>query len=176
VVNYRRNRVSGGTFFFTLTLVDRHSSLLVEYIDLLRKTVRNVQNQYPFHIDAIVILPDHLHTIWMLPAGDDDFPRRWQAIKSHFTSTVRQQGVSFSPTTKGEYRLWQRRYWEHTIRDESDLQRHADYIHYNPVKHGLAKRVVDWPFSSFHRYVRLGWLSPDWGGVEMEDHEGRFGE
>ncbi|MBI3300658.1 MAG: transposase [Deltaproteobacteria bacterium] len=176
MVNYRRNRVPGGTFFFTLTLAGRRSHLLVDRIDLLRDALRVIRRQHPLRIKAMVVLPEHLHTIWTLPPDDDDFPRRWQAIKSHFTSAVIQQGVPLTHNTKGEYRLWQRRYWEHTIRDENDLQRHVDYIYYNPVKHGLVKRVVDWPFSSFHRYVRLGWLSADWGGAEIADLEGEFGE
>jgi putative transposase len=176
VVNYRRNRVPGGTFFFTVTLADRHSSLLVEHIALLRDTFRDVQSQYPFRVQAMVVLPDHLHTVWTLPPGDDDFPRRWQVLKSRFTSAVRQRSVFLAHTAKGEYRLWQWRYWEHTIDDENDLQRHVGYIHYNPVKHGLVKRVADWPFSSFHRYVRLGWLNSDWGGTEVKECEGQFGE
>lgn len=176
MVNYRRNFVPGGTFFFTVTLADRRSSLLVDHIDLLRDALRFGQHQYPFLVEALVVLPDHLHALWTLPPEDADFPRRWQAIKSRFTSAVRKRGIPLAHTAKGEYRLWQRRYWEHTIRDESDLQRHVDYIHYNPVKHGLVNRVVDWPFSSFHRYVRLGWLSPDWGEAEVSDGEGEFGE
>ena len=112
----------------------------------------------------------------MLPPRDDDFPRRWQAIESHLTRAMRHHGVPLARTAKGEYRLWHRRYWEHTIPDESDLQRHVAYIHYNPVKHGLVNRIVDWPFSSFHWYVRLGWLSLDWGEAEREAHEGEFGE
>jgi putative transposase len=176
VVNYRRNRVPGGTFFFTVTLTDRRSHLLVDHIDLLRDALRFIRRQHPLRIKAMVILPDHLHAIWTLPPDDDDFPHRWQAIKSRFTTAVIQQGVPLTHNTKGEYHLWQRRYWEHTIRDENDLQRHVDYIHYNPVKHGLVKRAVDWPFSSFHRYVRLGWLSADWGGAEITNLEGEFGE
>jgi len=176
MVNYRRNRVPGGTFFFTVTLTDRRSLLLVDHIDLLRDALKVVRKQHPLRIRATVVLPDHLHTVWILPPDDDDFPRRWQAIKSRFTSAVIQQGVPLTRNPKGEYRLWQRRYWEHTIWDENDLQRHVDYIHYNPVKHGLVKRVVDWPFSSFHRYVRHGWLSADWGGAERVDLESEFGE
>lgn len=176
MVNYRRNRVAGGTFFFTVTLADRRSHLLVDHINPLRDALKAVQRQHSFRIEAMVVLPDHLHAVWTLPPSDDDFPRRWQAIKSRFTGAVIQQGIPLTHNTKGEYRLWQRRYWEHTIRDENDLQRHVDYIHYNPVKHGLVKHVVDWPFSSFHCHVRLGWLSADWGGVERAGVEGEFGE
>jgi putative transposase len=127
-------------------------------------------------MEAVVVLPDHLHTVWTLPRDDSDYSSRWRAIKSRFTRAIRKRGVSLIPNAKGEYDLWQRRYWEHTIRDMDDLQRHVDYIHYNPVKHGLVKRVADWPFSSFHRYVRLGWISPDWGSVSTLSHAGDFGE
>jgi putative transposase len=176
MVNYRRNRIPGGTFFFTVTLKDRHSHLLVEQIDALREAFRIVGRQLPFRVEAIVVLPEHLHAVWTLPPSDDDFPSRWKAIKSRFTAMVRKGGMSLSCNAKGEHLLWQRRYWEHTIRDDHDLHRHVDYIHYNPVKHGLVSRVVDWPFSSFHRYVRLGWLTPDWGGAEAVGQESEFGE
>jgi len=176
MVYYRRNRVPGGTYFFTVTLADRRSQALVEHIALVRKAFRQVYRERPFRMEAVVVLPDHLHTVWTLPEGDDNYSRRWRAIKSRFTRLVRQAGVSLNPNAKGEYDLWQRRYWEHTIRDEDDLQRHVDYIHYNPVKHGLVKRVADWPYSSFHRYVRLGRLSPDWGSIQMLSHAGNFGE
>ena len=125
-------------------------------------------------IEAIVVLPDHLHTIWTLPADDADYAERWRMIKSRFTKSLVKEGVKIGRNEKGEYDLWQRRYWEHTIRDDLDLQRHVDYIHCNPVKHGLVERVSDWPHSSFHRYVRDGIVSVDWGGVALTD--GGFGE
>jgi len=176
MVYYRRNRIPGGTFFFTVTLADRRSQMLVEHITLLRGAFRRVRRERPFQIDAVVVLPDHFHTIWTLPEDDGDYPGRWRAIKSRFTRAVRERDVPLISNAKGEYNLWQCRYWEHTIRDEDDLQRHVDYIHYNPVKHGLVKRVADWPFSSFHRYVRLGWLSLDWGSNLALSHSGDFGE
>jgi putative transposase len=173
MVNYRRNLVPGGTYFFTVTLHDRSSALLTELIDLLRAAFRAGQLKQTFHVDAIVILPEHLHTIWTLPEGDADYPARWKAIKSAFTQAVVKSGVVLERNEKGEYELWQRRYWEHTITDENDFRRHVDYIHYNPVKHGWAKQVSDWPYSSFHRYVRHGILPPDWAG---STDEGKFGE
>jgi putative transposase len=176
VVNYRRNWLPGDIFFFTVTLADRRARWLVTRIELLRAAVRIVRHQHPFVIEAIVVLPDHLHALWTLPPGDADFAGRWKAIKRNFTHALVQQGVPLIPNAKGEYRLWQRRYWEHTIRDEDDWQRHVEYIHYNPVKHGLVTRVAAWPFSSFHHFVRLGWLSPDWGGGEERDNEAGFGE
>jgi len=159
-----------------VTLVDRRSRALVEHVVVLREVLRRVRRERPFQMQAVVVLPDHPHTVWTLPKDDNDYPARWRAIKSRFTRVVRECGVSLTPNAKGEYDLWQRRYWEHTIRDEDDLQRHVDYIHCNPVKHGLVKRVADWPYSSFHRYVRLGRLSPDWGFDLALSHTGDFGE
>ena len=121
-------------------------------------------------------MPDHLHTIWTLPENDADYSSRWRAIKSRFTRRLRTQGAPLQANSKGEYALWQRRYWEHTIRDEDDLQKHVDYIHYNPVKHGLVNRVTDWPYSSFHRYVRRGWLSQDWATLVHADDSHNYGE
>lgn len=163
MVQYRRNYLQGGTYFFTVTLADRRSSALVEHIALLRAAFRVTQKERPFTVKAIVVLPDHLHTIMTLPPGDADFSGRWRRIKSLFTRQVVSGGAAIARNTKGEYALWQRRFWEHTVRDEEDFGRIADYIHYNPVKHGLVPRVRDWPHSSFHRFVRQGWLPEDWG-------------
>jgi putative transposase len=165
MVRYRRNFVPGGTYFFTVTVRDRRSRLLVEQIDSLRHSFRTTRIERPFRIDAVVILPDHLHTIMTLPDGDQDFSGRWRRIKSLFTRLVIARGVPADCNQRGEYTLWQARFWEHTIRNETDFSRHVDYIHYNPVKHGLVPRVSDWPYSSFHRYVRQGWLPQDWGGT-----------
>jgi len=175
MVRYRRNYVPGGTYFFTVTLADRRSTMLVDRVDALRGAFRAAKAAAPFGIDAIVVLPDHLHAVLCLPEGDADYPNRWRRIKGYFTSAVIAGGLAHVPDAKGEYRIWQRRYWEHTIRDEDDLARHVDYIHINPVKHGLVACVADWPYSSFHRYVRDGHLSKDWGGSVTVDAEG-FGE
>ena len=173
MVNYRRNYVPGGTYFFTVTLRDRSSRLLTAHIGLLREAFRVVRSKQPFRIEAVVVLPEHLHTIWTLPGGDDDYPGRWRAIKSAFTRAVVKSGVAVARNENGEYALWQRRYWEHTIADERDFRLHVDYIHFNPVKHGWAKQAADWPYSSFHRHVKLGILPPDWAGG---GEEGKFGE
>ena len=118
----------------------------------------------PFTLVAAVVLPEHLHCIWTLPANDADFPGRWRYIKGIFSRQLpRLDARSASKVKKGERGIWQRRYWEHLIRNEHDLQRHLDYIHYNPVKHGLVSRVQEWPYSSFHRFVKRGYYSPDWG-------------
>jgi len=175
MVKYRRNKIPGGTWFFTLTLQDRKSQLLTDHIDLLRTAFHKARSRRPFTIDAIVILPDHLHTLWTLPSGDADFSNRWWYIKSSFTRALRDAGRPLHRNHRGEYNIWQRRFWEHTIRDDADMQHHIDYIHFNPVKHGHVEQAADWPFSSFHRYVRKGVLPQNWAGVsDTNQHE--FGE
>ncbi len=166
MVGYRRNLVKGGTYFFTVTLADRRASILTEQVDQLRTVMRSVRHDRPFEIVAMVVLPEHLHAIWTLPEGDADFPGRWKAIKAGFTRALVENGTAPVRGVNGEYGIWQRRYWEHTVRDEVDLSRHVDYIHFNPVKHGLVKHVKDWPWSSFHRYVEKGCFSPDWAGSD----------
>ena len=165
MTQYRRNFTDRGTYFFTVNLADRTSRLLEDEVDLLRAAFRSVHTTHPFVIDAIVILPDHFHAIWTLPEHDRDYALRWRLIKTTFS---RQQphleARSASRVSKGERGIWQRRYWERLIRDERDYAAHVDYIHINPVKHGHARRVGDWPHSSFHRFVRDGLLPGDWAG------------
>jgi putative transposase len=175
MVQYRRNLLAGGTFFFTATLADRCSSALVENVELLRRAFRTARRERPFAVDAVVVLPDHLHIVMYLPVDDADFPGRWKRVKSLFTRYAVARGIVREPNKRGEYSLWQRRYWEHTVRDEGDFARHVDYIHYNPVKHGLVPRAGDWAYSSFRRYVKLRILPLDWGG-SRGDFEGGFGE
>lgn len=172
--NYRRSRVPGGTWFFTLALADRRSRLLVEEIEGLRHTYRQTQLVHPFQTLAICVLPDHLHAIWRLPEGDADYAGRWSLLKSSFSRRLPTNPGSPSKIRKREKGLWQRRYWEHEIRGAADLQRHVDYVHFNPVKHGLVAQVADWPYSSFHRYVQKGLLPSDWAGTDEAD--GSFGE
>lgn len=172
---YRRAKFDASTFFFTVVLADRSSRLLVEQIDRLRRAYRIVQQRRPFETVAICVLPDHVHAIWTLPDGDTDFSTRWSLIKSTFSRGVETRPRSASKVAKREKGIWQRRYWEHTIRNEEDLARHIDYIHFNPVKHGHVTRVADWAHSSFHRYVRRGMLDEDWGG-DLKDISGMFGE
>jgi REP-associated tyrosine transposase len=176
VTNYRRNFIPGGNYFFTVNLVDRRSRLLTENLGLLRSAFRYARDRHPFTIDAVVVLPDHLHTIWSLPEGDCDFALRWRLIKSVFSRELpRGEPIPESRSNKGERGIWQRRYWEHTLRDERDLERHVDYIHFNPVKHGHVSQVKDWPYSSFHRMVRLGICPEDWAG-NMDENDAAFGE
>ncbi len=164
---YRRSLLGGGTFFFTVVLADRHSALLVEQIERLRAVYRRVQGDYPFETVAICVLPDHLHAVWRLPVDDANFSLRWSLIKAGFSRGLSASlNRSQSKITKREKGIWQRRFWEHQIRDDLDLQRHVDYIHYNPVKHGHVTRVVDWPYSSFHRYVADGICRNDWAAGE----------
>jgi putative transposase len=176
MTNYRRVKLAGGTYFFTLAIADRSSNLLVRQIDRLRAIYRSVQEQRPFDTVAICILPDHLHAIWTLPGEDSNFAMRWNLIKGGFSRGLPAASRSSSKVVKREKGIWQRRYWEHAIRDETDLASHVDYIHFNPVKHGLVSRVCDWPHSSFHQYVRRGDLPEDWGG-DIRDMPGpSFGE
>jgi putative transposase len=162
---YIRNRVPGGTYFFTVNLACRSgNTLLIEHIELLRKAYRATRIERPFETIAAVILPEHLHVIWRLPADDDDYPTRWRMLKSRFSHSIANtEIVKRSRALKCERGIWQRRYWEHTIQDNADLYRHIDYIHYNPVKHGWCETPVEWPFSTMRRYVERGLLSPDWG-------------
>ena len=162
--NYLRAFTPGGTFFFTVTLADRSKTHLTDHAGELRESIRKVRDRHPFHIDAIVILPDHLHAIWTLPPGDVDYPTRWALIKAGFSRSLpKVERISASRVGKGERGIWQRRYWEHQIRDETDYARHVDYIHYNPVKHGYAQTPLDWPYSSLHRFVREGVIPSHWG-------------
>jgi len=173
--NYRRRFVSGGCWFFTVNLLDRRSRLLVDHIDALRDATRVTQQIRPFRIDAWVVLPDHLHAIWTLPPDDADFPTRWRLIKTRFARAV-PKDERLSPTRKArrERGIWQRRFWEHLIRSDNVLGRYVEYCANNPVKHGHVRRPVDWPYSSFHRDVRRGRFSEDWGtDIDMP---GEFGE
>jgi putative transposase len=164
--NYRRARVAGATWFFTVVLAERGSSLLTERSALLRHAMRVTQRERPFRVEAVVVLPDHLHAVLTLPPGDSDFPTRWRLIKARFSRALPPgERVSRSRAGKRERGIWQRRYWEHLIRDGEDFRRHVDYCHFNPVKHGLVARVRDWPWSSFHRYVRDGVYPIDWAGI-----------
>ncbi|WP_026602894.1 REP-associated tyrosine transposase [Methylomonas sp. 11b] len=165
--NYRRYRIPGGTYFFTVNLLERHSNdLLVRHIDTLREVVRHTRKRWPFHIDAWVVLPDHLHCVWTLPQGDEDNANRWRVIKQAFSKALpATENRSASRIARGERGIWQRRFWEHMITDEADYAAHIDYCHINPLKHGLVKHVNDWPYSTFHHYVALGLYPPDWASA-----------
>jgi putative transposase len=167
--NYRRFRVEGAIYFFTLVTDGRQPFLCTDDARaLLRKFLKECDERWPFTISAIVLLPDHLHTLWSLPQGDDKYSRRWGWIKKEFTkawlgSGHPEQLVSAGRARKRQHGVFQPRFWEHLIRDEEDFERHADYIHYNPVKHRYVASPRDWSWSSFHRYVKAGIYPIDWG-------------
>ncbi len=165
---------SPATCFFTVNLTERKRMLLVDHIDDLRNAVRKVLTDHPFCIDAMVVLPDHLHAVWTLPEGDADYPTRWALIKADFSRCLlADERRSRSRVAKEERGIWQRRYWEHLIRDEKDYAAHLDYIHYNPVKHGYVQSVAQWSYSTFHRYVEQGMYDKRWA---VEPENGNFGE
>lgn len=165
--NYLR-ATEGSTYFFTVVTYKRQRILCLDKSrQILREAISKIRETHPFEIGAWVLLPDHLHCIWTLPEDDHDYSRRWGGIKREFTKGVAGcfeipcQNLSRRKHREGT--VWQRRFWEHMVRDDHDLKAHCDYIHYNPVKHGLAKAPRDWPYSTFHRYVREGKYMPDWG-------------
>lgn len=168
-MDYRRAWHKGGTYFFMVNCLERKGNdLLVRNIDLLRAIVAKVKRKHPFTIDAWVVLPDHMHCVIELPEGDDDFAKRIMLIKMLFSKGVpRKERRTNIRLKRRERGIWQRRYWEHLIRNESDYRAHMDYVHINPLKHGLVKRVKDWPYSTFHRLVEKGIYSEGWGG-DME--------
>jgi putative transposase len=169
-MQYRRLKAAGGTYFFTVNLANRSSSLLVEHVAELRQAVRTVKQRHPFDILAWAVLPEHMHAVWTLPPDDDEFSKRWRLIKAGFSRSVeRNEAIGSSRLKKGERGIWQRRFWEHQIRDENDLARHIDYVHINPVKHGHVARASDWPFSSIHRYIREGLIGIDWACDQNAD-------
>ncbi len=165
-MRYRRAFVAGGSFFFTVVTEGRRPVFATAHaVDVLREAFKTVRRSRPFEIDAMVVMPDHLHCIWTLPEGDADFATRWRLIKTWFSKHC-------DPALRDRARgVWQHRYWEHLLRDESDFARHVDYIHYNPVKHGLAAAAIEWRHSSLHRYVAAGLCAPDWG-QQAPDLEG----
>lgn len=169
MANYRRCYIPGGSYFFTL-VTERRAPILAndEARDLLRSAIRTCQQQWPFSVDALVLLPDHLHAIWTLPPGDSNYSKRWRFVKKYFTqhwlvADGAEQLVSLSKQRQRRCGIWQRRFWEHALRDECDYARHLDYLHYNPVKHGLVPTVANWPYSSFHRFVSEGLYPSHWG-------------
>ncbi len=170
--DYRRWYVAGGTFFFTLVTCERQPFLTEEMSrPLLRASIQKQREKRPFQIVAWVLLPDHLHTVWTLPPGDEDYSTRWMRIKEEFTETFLAAGGQEAVRNRSRRRhreraVWQRRFWEHTVEDEADLERCVDYVHWNPVKHGLASRVRDWRWSTFHRYVKSGHYEIDWGRTD----------
>ena len=166
-MRYRRTRVCGATYFFTLVTHERTRLFSdTRVVDAWYEATAKIRATRPFTTDAEVILPDHIHTMWELPDGDDDYPTRIRLVKSAFTRAMRRVAdhpvLSASRKRKGEREVWQRRYWEHLIRDEADFEAHLDYIHSNPVKHGLVAKPIDWPHSTFRHWVEKGRYDPWW--------------
>lgn len=164
--DYRRAWCPGGTWFFTVNLLERHGNdLLTQHVNVLRDTIRVVWQRHPFIIHGWVVLPDHLHCVIELPPRDTDFATRWRLIKIGFSKALpRTERLSSVRQRRGERGIWQRRYWEHRIRDDADFRAHMDYVHINPVKHGLVSSVAQWPHSTFHRLVEQGVYPFDWAG------------
>ncbi|MBE9099620.1 REP-associated tyrosine transposase [Vacuolonema iberomarrocanum] len=179
---YRRPHIEGGTYFFTQVVYQRQPWLCTDMArSLLRAALTKVRCKYPFTVDAIALLPDHLHCIWTLPPNDADYATRWRLIKTYVTKNgghqlALQVNKSESRKKRKEGTLWQRRYWEHCIKDEVDFARHCDYIHYNPVRHGLCSHASEWKYSSFHRYVAEGFYKPDWGIADGTESQMNFGD
>ena len=170
--NYRRAK-GGSTYFFTVVTHNRQPILcLTDSIKALKATITAVRKEKPFEVKAWVLLPDHLHCVWELPEGDFDYSIRWALIKKGFTrkmkGLVATPPSSLSRIKRKEATVWQRRFWEHQIRNEDDLKKHIDYIHFNPVKHGLAGSPADWKYSTFHRYVEAGLYDDNWGGSSVD--------
>jgi putative transposase len=173
-MRYRRSNVAGATYFITINLAERRSTTLIDKIDVLRDTFRRVKSRHTFEIDAMVVLPDHLHPLMTLPPDDADFSMRIGAIKSTFSRRLpKKEHVRTSRAAKRERGIWQRRFWEHLIRDDRDFANHVDYIHINPVKHGYVEHAANWPHSTIHRFIGRGDINANWGaGVS----DGEYGE
>jgi len=177
-MQYRRDYTHGASYFFTVVTFQRAPLFSKpDAVAILRAAFHAEMARRPFTIDAIVIMPDHIHAIWTLPPNDADYSIRWRNIKRTFTASIPQEQrpiVFASRQRKQEQAIWQRRFWEHRIRDEKDFNQHIDYIHYNPVKHGKVTRPIDWSYSSIHRFIRETIISPDWGScpVALPDQVG----
>jgi len=180
--HYRRANTGGGSYFFTVVSYRRQSILCNPDIrDALRAAIHITRSKHPFKIDAWVLLPYHLHCIWTLPPGDADFANRWGIIKRKVSIACRNAyrksiWLNNSKQKHRESTIWQRRYWEHQIRDQYDYNLHMDYIHYNPVKHGLCNHAFQWPYSTFHRYTTEGTYPADWTLSPIDDGDVQFGE
>ena len=176
-MRYRRARVAGGCYFFTVVTFRRCKLFADEYaVSVLRDAFRVVMVRRPFVMNAAVVLPDHMHCIWTLPENDADFAGRWRLIKTSVTKKLSDYAATrLIRPTQSPRSVWQHRYWEHLIRDDDDYRAHIDYVHYNPVKHGHVRRPLDWRYSSIHRYVADGSLPTDWGAAFMDcqQHVGR---
>ena len=181
--NYRRVIIEGGIYFFTLTTNNRQKIFLSSSArDIFLEAVNHVMNFHPFSTEAYCILPDHIHLLWRMPEEDANYSTRISEIKKRFSKEFCAKYPSIVKrnefqVNRGESGVWQRRFWEHYIRDETDLNNHINYIHFNPVKHGIVRQVRDWPSSSFFNYARSGHYQIDWGeGYQVAQEKCHFGE
>ncbi|OQK16487.1 transposase [Methyloprofundus sedimenti] len=178
-MQYHRVYIKGACYFFTLVTEKRRPIFKDEkQINILRESFKKVMKKYPFTINAIVVLPDHLHCIWTLPEGDHDYSTRWRLIKTGFSKNCDKTNINQpnqARIRKKQQAIWQHRFWEHMIRNEQDYHEHIDYIHYNPVKHGYTNKAVDWPYSSLHQYIKDGIIPKNWGvsGIEIPNEIGK---
>ena len=177
-MQYRRAFIKGGSYFFTVVTEQREPVFANESaVILLREAFRKVMEKRPFVINAVIVLPDHLHSIWTLPPDDTDYSTRWRLIKTFFSKRYddKKTVIKKNRINKNQKAIWQQRYWEHCLRDEKDFSRHVDYIHYNPVKHGYITLASSWPYSSIHRYIEQGLVDQRWGGggMSFDDSIGR---
>lgn len=171
-MRYWRIDTKGGTYFFTVNLAERNKTLLTDRIDILRRVINQVKRRHPFRLDAMAVLPDHLHAMLSLPNHDNSNATRWRLIKVGFSRELpKQERITGSRNRKGERGIWQRRYWEHLIRDDDDFEKHANYIHYNPVKHGYVQQAPDWPYSTIHDHIEKGLLNRNWGSAKFDDFD-----
>ncbi|MFK5894470.1 MAG: transposase [Pseudomonadota bacterium] len=175
-MQYRRTDIKGACYFFTINLSDRKCHLLIDKVDELREVINRVKRKHPFKLDALVIMPEHFHMIITLPDNDKDYSKRIMLIKSGFSRKIpKDEKINLSRMRKRERGIWQRRYWEHFIRDEKDYESHVDYIHYNPVKHGYVTKASDWKYSTIHKYIKLGIYDGNWG-IDKQNNIKNFGE
>ncbi len=178
---YIRSKSKGATYFFTVNTHQRQPILTQPInVEAIRLAIQKTKQCLPFKIDAWVVMPDHMHAIWTLPDNDHDYSKRWGIFKMSVSKTCKSHGFfqdkTQSQLKRNESGLWQRRFWEHEIRDENDYKTHMDYLHWNPVKHGLTSNVCDWPYSSFHKLVDKGVYEKSWGCNDKAFGLGKFGE
>jgi len=176
-MQYRRADSKDASYLFTVNLANRKSTLLVDKINVLRQSIQTVKQRHPFQIDAMVVMPDHLHAVFTLPTNDNDYATRRMLVKAGFSRQI-PTGEQINPSreSKRERGLWRRRYWEHLIRDDKDYNAHVNYIHYNPVKHDYVQQAVNWPHSSIHRFIKNGDISENGGGDNKQSDKDRWGE
>ncbi len=176
-MQYRRSNIKGACYFFTINLANRKTRLLVEEFEILRNVINHVKQQHPFQLDAMVIMPEHFHMMMTLPENDNAYAKRIMLIKSGFSRKIpKSEPINPSRIHKRERGIWQRRYWEHLIRDDTDYQRHIEYIHYNPVKHGHVNKPSEWQYSTLHKYIKLKIYDKDWGADPQKSDKQQYGE